>query len=254
MLKVLGAEVGDVHPRTARATRRDVPSRHAATSIDERHVTLKNGERLAGRPGRRRHRCPAGDRARGAGGPRHRSRGHGGRVSRDERSAVSLRPATSRAGRNRTPASASASSTGWWPNARGRRRRATSLAGGSGLTPSRSSGPSSTSSVSRMSVTPSASTAPRSMGNSTQPQTARSPIGAAARNWPWRSCIGIWRGSARKWNSRRQPEANPQMKKRTLKVGDHVTWNSEAGHVSGTIIKVHTECELQGIHAPCEQG
>ena len=26
-----------------------------------------------------------------------------------------------------------------------------------------------------------------------------------------------------------------------LKVGDHVTWNSEAGHVSGTIIKVHTK-------------
>jgi len=24
-----------------------------------------------------------------------------------------------------------------------------------------------------------------------------------------------------------------------LKVGDHVTWNSEAGHVSGTIIKRH---------------
>ena len=23
-------------------------------------------------------------------------------------------------------------------------------------------------------------------------------------------------------------------------VGDHVQWNSEAGHVSGTIIKVHT--------------
>ena len=29
------------------------------------------------------------------------------------------------------------------------------------------------------------------------------------------------------------------MKKR-FKVGDHVAWNSEAGHVSGTIIKVHT--------------
>jgi hypothetical protein len=28
--------------------------------------------------------------------------------------------------------------------------------------------------------------------------------------------------------------------KRVFKVGDHVTWNSEAGHVSGTIIKVHT--------------
>lgn len=25
-----------------------------------------------------------------------------------------------------------------------------------------------------------------------------------------------------------------------LKIGDRVTWNSEAGHVSGTIIKVHT--------------
>lgn len=25
----------------------------------------------------------------------------------------------------------------------------------------------------------------------------------------------------------------------TFKVGDHVTWNSEAGHVSGTITKVH---------------
>ena len=28
--------------------------------------------------------------------------------------------------------------------------------------------------------------------------------------------------------------------RRPFKVGDHVTWNSEAGHVSGTIIKVHT--------------
>lgn len=26
-----------------------------------------------------------------------------------------------------------------------------------------------------------------------------------------------------------------------FKVGDHVTWNSEAGHVSGKIIKVHTK-------------
>lgn len=25
-----------------------------------------------------------------------------------------------------------------------------------------------------------------------------------------------------------------------FKVGDHVSWNSEAGHVSGHIIKVHT--------------
>ena len=27
----------------------------------------------------------------------------------------------------------------------------------------------------------------------------------------------------------------------TFKVGDHVIWNSEAGHVSGTIIRVHTK-------------
>jgi hypothetical protein len=26
-----------------------------------------------------------------------------------------------------------------------------------------------------------------------------------------------------------------------FKVGDHVTWNSEAGHVSGKIVKVHTK-------------
>lgn len=24
-----------------------------------------------------------------------------------------------------------------------------------------------------------------------------------------------------------------------FKIGDHVSWNSEAGHVSGTIVKVH---------------
>lgn len=27
---------------------------------------------------------------------------------------------------------------------------------------------------------------------------------------------------------------------RKFKIGDHVRWNSEAGHVSGTIIAVHT--------------
>jgi len=29
--------------------------------------------------------------------------------------------------------------------------------------------------------------------------------------------------------------------KTIFKVGDHVAWHSEAGHVSGTIIKVHTK-------------
>ena len=27
--------------------------------------------------------------------------------------------------------------------------------------------------------------------------------------------------------------------KQKFKIGDHVTWNSEAGHVSGTIVKIH---------------
>src|SRR5690606_15979690 len=38
---------------------------------------------------------------------------------------------------------------------------------------------------------------------------------------------------------RRRGEENTGMS-RTFKVGDHVRWNSEAGHVSGTITRVHT--------------
>jgi Hypervirulence associated proteins TUDOR domain len=29
--------------------------------------------------------------------------------------------------------------------------------------------------------------------------------------------------------------------KRTYKIGDHVSWNSEAGRVRGSIVKVHTK-------------
>ena len=29
--------------------------------------------------------------------------------------------------------------------------------------------------------------------------------------------------------------------KHAFKIGDHVSWNSEGGHVSGKIIKVHTQ-------------
>ncbi|MDZ4802522.1 MAG: DUF2945 domain-containing protein [Bryobacteraceae bacterium] len=40
------------------------------------------------------------------------------------------------------------------------------------------------------------------------------------------------------------------MRKR-FKVGDHVTWNSEAGHVSGRIIKVHTrDVDYKGYTHP----
>lgn len=29
--------------------------------------------------------------------------------------------------------------------------------------------------------------------------------------------------------------------KKNLKIGDHVSWNSEAGRVTGTIVRVHTK-------------
>lgn len=38
---------------------------------------------------------------------------------------------------------------------------------------------------------------------------------------------------------RQEMEGSDVMSKR-FKIGDHVTWNSEAGRVSGTIIAIHT--------------
>ena len=40
-----------------------------------------------------------------------------------------------------------------------------------------------------------------------------------------------------------------------FKVGDHVRWNSEAGHVSGRIIKVHTrDAQYKGHPRHASQG
>lgn len=37
-----------------------------------------------------------------------------------------------------------------------------------------------------------------------------------------------------------------------FRVGDHVTWNSEAGYVSGRIVKIHTvDTEYQGHMRRC---
>jgi DUF2945 family protein len=38
-----------------------------------------------------------------------------------------------------------------------------------------------------------------------------------------------------------RPNPRCTMNKKRFKVGDRVSWNSEAGHVSGTIVKVHTK-------------
>jgi hypothetical protein len=35
---------------------------------------------------------------------------------------------------------------------------------------------------------------------------------------------------------------------KSFKIGDHVTWNSEAGRVSGRIVKVHTKDVDHGGH------
>jgi hypothetical protein len=45
------------------------------------------------------------------------------------------------------------------------------------------------------------------------------------------------------------------MMTKRFKVADHVTWNSEAGHVTGTIIKVHTkEVDYKGHTHHAEPG
>ena len=89
------------------------------------------------------------------------------RLSRDQRCPASLRPATSRAGPIRIPASAFASSTGWWPSARARSRRATCWASASVSMRCRSSGASTTTCRSTTSVTPRSGTR--------SPSTATSP-------------------------------------------------------------------------------
>ena len=44
------------------------------------------------------------------------------------------------------------------------------------------------------------------------------------------------------------------MSARRFNVGDHVTWNSEAGHVSGTIIKVHVkDVDYKGHRHRCTE-
>jgi hypothetical protein len=51
---------------------------------------------------------------------------------------------------------------------------------------------------------------------------------------------GKRRGAATKRRGTARTSRAPGVAKR-FKVGDHVTWNSEAGQVSGRIIRVHTK-------------
>src|SRR3546814_6302869 len=47
-----------------------------------------------------------------------------------------------------------------------------------------------------------------------------------------------FRAAGCRYDRRTLEVQEPDMSSR-LKIGDHVTWNSEAGHVGGTIVKVH---------------
>jgi hypothetical protein len=48
-------------------------------------------------------------------------------------------------------------------------------------------------------------------------------------------------GSARAFLSSRTFAMTQRAMTQRFKIGDHVSWNSEAGRVSGTIVRVHTK-------------
>ena len=41
---------------------------------------------------------------------------------------------------------------------------------------------------------------------------------------------------------------------KTFKVGDRVSWNSEAGRVQGKIVKVHRETSITKVTSPMQLG
>jgi hypothetical protein len=48
--------------------------------------------------------------------------------------------------------------------------------------------------------------------------------------------------------------AREEAMKHRFKIGDHVRWNSEAGYVAGTIIKVHTrDTQYKGHTRHCSE-
>jgi hypothetical protein len=59
--------------------------------------------------------------------------------------------------------------------------------------------------------------------------------GGANGQAPVRSGVDFAMGGMGHWTADEGPMA------RTFKVGDQVTWNSEAGHVTGRIVRVHTK-------------
>jgi hypothetical protein len=57
------------------------------------------------------------------------------------------------------------------------------------------------------------------------------------------------------WTIRSAPRRTEMIMKSKFKIGDQVSWNSEAGRVSGTIVRVHTRnFEVNGYthHANAE--
>ncbi len=142
-----------LHPRPARGARRPVPARDEAEGFRRGRGRARERRVRSGRSGRRRRRRAPAARPGGGGGARGGQRRAGRRVPGDERFRCLRGGGHRPLARSAFRASASASSTGWWPSARGRPPRATSSDGGSASTPFPSSGASTTTSRSPTSGT-----------------------------------------------------------------------------------------------------
>jgi nitrite reductase/ring-hydroxylating ferredoxin subunit/thioredoxin reductase len=153
MEKVLGLEIGSFIRRLHEEHGVTFHLGTTLTSIDERSVTLENGEKIQA------DFVVVGIGVRPATSLAERA---GLAVDRGVTVDEYLQPATSRVGRTGSPANEFASNTLLWPSGRDRRQHATFLVNAKDLKPSRSSGPSSMTSGSPISDTPNIGTKPKS--------------------------------------------------------------------------------------------
>jgi len=73
--------------------------------------------------------------------------------------------------------------------------------------------------------------------------------------------LSIWSGGLIRFAllrvNRRKQRLKVEVMDRKFKVGDHVNWNSEAGHVNGRIVKVHDSMKSRAtrpITSPCTRA
>src|SRR5262249_33188287 len=160
----------------------------------------------------------------------------------------SSQPATSPAGLTRAPAQTLGLSTGSLPNDRDRSRRATCWGSARTTMPCRSSGASTTTCRLTTSVMPTNGTR-LGFTAALRAGTVSSNTAATAASWQWRRSIATSRTCRPNWRwseTARERASCPNWRLRTcvmarFKIGDRVSWNSEAGRVRGRIVRVHTK-------------